>query len=90
MAVIILRIKFKIRSLDEIHQHRRRTLCEGLALGVVALLGYGVVVFAGVSAATILTLFVVPTAYMALARRTTSPEALAKQLDAQQTEHPMK
>jgi multidrug efflux pump len=50
----------------------------------------GVVVFAGVSAATILTLFVVPTAYMALARRTTSPEALAKQLDAQQTEHPMK
>lgn len=50
----------------------------------------GVVVFAGVSAATILTLFVVPTAYMALARRTTSPEALAKQLAAQQTEHPMK
>jgi multidrug efflux pump len=49
----------------------------------------GVVVFAGVSAATILTLFVVPTAYMALARKTTSPEALAKQLDADQTQHPI-
>ncbi|WP_462164727.1 efflux RND transporter permease subunit [Pseudoalteromonas xiamenensis] len=50
----------------------------------------GVVVFAGVSVATLLTLFVVPTAYLALARKTQSPEFLAKRLDEQDTQHPLK
>ncbi|WP_462173489.1 efflux RND transporter permease subunit [Pseudoalteromonas xiamenensis] len=49
----------------------------------------GVVVFAGVSVATLLTLFVVPTAYLALARKTQSPEFLAKRLDEQDTQHPL-
>jgi multidrug efflux pump subunit AcrB len=41
----------------------------------------GVVVFAGVSLATLLTLFVVPAAYRLLARGTTSPDEIARQLD---------
>ncbi|CCQ11096.1 RND multidrug efflux transporter; Acriflavin resistance protein [Pseudoalteromonas luteoviolacea B = ATCC 29581] len=49
----------------------------------------GVVIFAGVSVATILTLFVVPTAYMALAKKTQSPEHLAKQLAEQDENNPI-
>ncbi|MFC3033569.1 efflux RND transporter permease subunit [Pseudoalteromonas fenneropenaei] len=49
----------------------------------------GVVVFAGVSVATLLTLFVVPCAYMALARGTQSPEFLAKRLQEQDDHHPL-
>lgn len=40
----------------------------------------GVVIFSGVSVATLLTLFVVPAFYQLLARRTTSPEAVARKL----------
>lgn len=40
----------------------------------------GVVVFSGVLAATIFTLFVVPVAYSVLARHTDSPQAVARQL----------
>ncbi|NMP17297.1 efflux RND transporter permease subunit [Thalassotalea sp. Y01] len=43
----------------------------------------GVVIFAGVSIATIFTLFVVPGAYYWLCRNTKSPEFIAKQIDEQ-------
>lgn len=42
----------------------------------------GVVIFGGVLVSTILTLFVVPMAYSLLARRTNSPEAVARELAA--------
>ncbi|MEI5640471.1 MULTISPECIES: efflux RND transporter permease subunit [unclassified Pseudoalteromonas] len=48
----------------------------------------GIVIFAGVSVATILTLFVIPTAYTLLARNTRSPEVTAKQLAAQSQQFP--
>jgi multidrug efflux pump len=41
----------------------------------------GVVIVWGVSLATLLTLFVIPVAYAALARRTTSPETISRELD---------
>ncbi len=41
----------------------------------------GVVVFSGVSLATLLTLFVVPAAYRLLARGTTSPDEVARRLE---------
>ena len=42
----------------------------------------GVVIVWGVSLATLLTLFVIPVFYAAFARRTTSPETIARELDA--------
>ncbi|CAM3796425.1 efflux RND transporter permease subunit [Pseudoalteromonas maricaloris] len=48
----------------------------------------GVVIFAGVSVATILTLFVIPTAYTLLARKTQSPEETTKRLEEQSKQHP--
>ena len=42
----------------------------------------GVVIFGGVLVSTVLTLFVVPMAYSLLARRTNSPEAVARELAA--------
>ncbi|MFT6786720.1 MAG: multidrug efflux pump [Pseudoalteromonas rhizosphaerae] len=50
----------------------------------------GVVVFTGVIVATILTLFVVPAAYYALARNTQSPEFLQQKLNQQEAERPLK
>lgn len=50
----------------------------------------GVVVFTGVSLATVLTLFVVPCAYYALARKTQSPEFLQQKLNQQTAEKPLK
>jgi multidrug efflux pump len=41
----------------------------------------GVVIVWGVSLATLLTLFVIPVFYAAFARRTTSPEAIARELE---------
>lgn len=41
----------------------------------------GVVIFSGVSVATLLTLFVVPAFYHLLARRTGSPESVARELE---------
>ncbi|MBU2223851.1 MAG: efflux RND transporter permease subunit [Gammaproteobacteria bacterium] len=41
----------------------------------------GMVICAGVAFATLLTLYVVPVAYMALARHTRSPESIAKELE---------
>ena len=41
----------------------------------------GIVIFAGVSLATLLTLFIVPAFYKLLARRSGSPKAIARQLD---------
>jgi multidrug efflux pump len=41
----------------------------------------GVVIFAGVSLASIFTLFVVPSAYYWLCRNTGSPKAIAQQLE---------
>jgi multidrug efflux pump len=49
----------------------------------------GVVVFMGVVVSTILTLYVVPVAYYALARNTQSPEFLQQKLDKQAAEKPM-
>ncbi|WP_371188846.1 efflux RND transporter permease subunit [Thalassotalea maritima] len=46
----------------------------------------GVVIFAGVSIATIFTLFIVPGAYYWLCRNTQSPETISQQLE-QQIEH---
>jgi multidrug efflux pump len=43
----------------------------------------GVVVFAGVSVATLLTLFVIPSAYNLFCKNTQSPEFLAKKLEQQ-------
>ncbi len=43
----------------------------------------GVVIVWGVSFATLLTLFVIPVAYARIARRTTSPEAIARRLEAE-------
>ncbi|MDX9873430.1 MAG: efflux RND transporter permease subunit [Spongiibacteraceae bacterium] len=43
----------------------------------------GVVVIAGVLMATLLTLFVVPAAYLAIARGTSSPETVARQLQTE-------
>lgn len=48
----------------------------------------GVVIFAGVSVATILTLFVIPTAYTLLAKKTQSPEETTKRLEEQSQQHP--
>lgn len=42
----------------------------------------GIVIFSGVSLATVLTLYIVPVFYHLLARRTGSPEAVAQELDA--------
>ena len=42
----------------------------------------GIVVFSGVSLATLLTLFVIPTFYALVARRTGSPESVARELEA--------
>jgi len=44
----------------------------------------GIVVLAGVLLATILTVLLVPAAYSVLARKTTSPEAVARQLEEEQ------
>ncbi|WP_372760376.1 efflux RND transporter permease subunit [Pseudoalteromonas sp.] len=49
----------------------------------------GVVVFAGVIVSTLLTLFVVPSAYYALARNTQSPEFLQQKLTKQATAKPV-
>ncbi|KPZ56590.1 MULTISPECIES: efflux RND transporter permease subunit [unclassified Pseudoalteromonas] len=50
----------------------------------------GVVVFTGVIVSTLLTLYVVPTAYYALARNTQSPEFLQQKLNKQADSHPLK
>jgi multidrug efflux pump len=49
----------------------------------------GVVVFTGVIVATLLTLFVVPAAYSALARNTQSPEYLQSKLEQQAKDKPL-
>jgi multidrug efflux pump len=41
----------------------------------------GIVIFSGVSLATLLTLFVVPAFYQLLARRTGSPRTVARMLE---------
>ncbi len=48
----------------------------------------GMVVFSGVALATILTLYVVPVAYLLLARNTGSPMLLSKKLDKLEKEAP--
>ena len=47
----------------------------------------GVVVFAGVSCAALVTLLVIPTFYLLLARRTTSPGHLAKEIRKQEASY---
>lgn len=51
--------------------------------GAAARQAIGVVIVWGVSMATVLTLFLIPVFYNRLARRTGSPEAVARQLDAE-------
>jgi multidrug efflux pump len=51
--------------------------------GAAARASIGTVVVWGVSLATVLTLFVIPVFYNRLARRTSSPEAVARQLEAE-------
>jgi multidrug efflux pump len=43
----------------------------------------GIVIFAGVIVATLLTVFVVPTLYMLMAKNTTSPETVSRELEKQ-------
>lgn len=50
----------------------------------------GIVIFYGVIVATLLTLFVVPSAYYALARKTQSPEFLQNKLEQQKEKFPQK
>lgn len=50
----------------------------------------GIVIFYGVIVATLLTLFIVPSAYYALARNTQSPEFLQNKLKQQQQEFSQK
>lgn len=47
----------------------------------------GMVIFAGVSVATFLTLYVVPMAYVALCRNTGSPQALERELEQLEQQH---
>ena len=46
----------------------------------------GIVIFFGISVATVFTLFVVPAFYILLARHTTSPNAVAHKLDRLRTQ----
>jgi multidrug efflux pump len=46
----------------------------------------GVVIFSGVTLATLFTLFIVPATYHLLARRTGSPNAIANRLEAMQAD----
>jgi multidrug efflux pump len=50
----------------------------------------GMVIFAGVIFSVLLTLFVVPTMYYFMARNTTSPEALAQQIEKHEQDIPYK
>jgi multidrug efflux pump len=50
--------------------------------GAASRMHLGVVIFSGVSLATLFTLFIVPTVYDLCARHTGSPSAVAQQLDA--------
>ena len=49
----------------------------------------GIVIFTGVIAATILTLFIVPCAYYAFAKKTQSPEFLLHKLEQQEQQYPV-
>ncbi len=49
----------------------------------------GIVIFAGVLVTTLLTLFVVPSAYYLLARKTESPEFLQHKLEQQEKSNPL-
>jgi multidrug efflux pump len=57
-------------------------LILGHGAGAESRMTIGVVIFFGLSVATLLTLFVVPVFYDLLARYTKSPEATAKQIEA--------
>ena len=48
----------------------------------------GVVIFSGVSVATLLTLFMVPALYRLVAHRSGSPELIANELEQLQAQHP--
>ncbi len=63
-------------------------LVLGTGAGAASRFTIGVVIMAGVTLATLLTLFVVPTFYALLAPYTRSPDALSKQLENDRTAHP--
>ncbi len=63
-------------------------LVLGTGAGSASRFTIGVVIMAGVTLATLLTLFVVPTFYALLAPYTRSPDALSKQLESDRTAHP--
>jgi multidrug efflux pump len=50
--------------------------------GAVSRMNLGVVIFSGVTLATVFTLFIVPAVYDLFARRTGSPGAVARKLHA--------
>jgi multidrug efflux pump subunit AcrB len=54
--------------------------------GALSRQALGVVIFSGVSFATLLTLFIVPAVYNLMARRTGSPNAVANKLQSMQAE----
>ncbi|MDX3772821.1 efflux RND transporter permease subunit [Chromatiaceae bacterium AAb-1] len=70
------------------------TLMSSIPLLVATGPGYesrmviGIVIFAGVAFATLLTVYVVPVAYLVLARNTGSPQALGKQLHQLEQDSP--
>jgi multidrug efflux pump len=56
--------------------------------GAASRVTIGVVVVFGVTLSTLLSLFVVPVFYLLLARFTRSPEAVAREIEEQETRHP--
>jgi multidrug efflux pump len=50
--------------------------------GAAARASIGVVIIFGVALATLITLFLIPILYNRLAKRTSSPDAVGRQLDA--------
>ena len=56
--------------------------------GAASRVTIGVVVVFGVTLSTLLSLFVVPVFYLLLARFTRSPEAVAREIEEQETAHP--
>ena len=71
------------------------TVMSSVPLGLASGPGFesrmviGIVVLTGVAVSTILTLFVIPSAYYLLAQKTQSPEFTEKEIQAQSDKHPI-
>lgn len=63
-------------------------LIFGTGPGAESRVVIGVVIFAGVALSSFLTIFVIPSLYSLLARNTTSPETIAKELEELEVQYP--